>query len=216
MSQPYYRVLTGCGEGVGTGPEADEASGTTSHLRDGSSLRGPVGRALRRRPDGEGDGGPGGKTPGWKEQAVPGSPGNVPSSPVVPRWGTSAGLWRRSTVWPAAPMTRATTPPLSSPPRGSSMQPRSSTSQAGTLPSTAAWVVGHHFALPSITPSGSMVRRQSPRGRFPWYGPSQLALTPINPSSCPTSKRAHTGFIKRPRVRQMFAKNHSMSEMDPG
>lgn len=84
------------------------------------------------------------------------------SSSTISRWGTSAGLLRRSMVWPAAPMTHATTLQPSSPPRGSSMQPLSLTSPVGTQPSTAAWGVGRHFALPSITPNGSTVRWPRP------------------------------------------------------
>lgn len=110
--------------------------------------------------------------------------GKSPHLPIVPRWGTSAGRWRRSMVWPAAPMTHATTPLPSSPLRGSSTLPQSSTSQVGTPLSIAAWAAGHHFAPPSITPSGLMVSRPSPRAPL-------VLIQPAHPDphqfpSCPT------------------------------
>ena len=111
-----------------------------------------------------------------------------PHLPVIPRWGTSAGLWRRSMAWPDVPTTLATTPQLSSPPRESSTRPQSSTSQVGTPPSTEAWEVGRPFALPSITPSGSMVRRHSPSGGVPLVLTHQPSLTPTNPPSYPSSQ----------------------------
>lgn len=112
-------------------------------------------------------------------------------------------------AWPAAPTTLATTPQLSSPPRGSSMQPQSSTSQVETLPSTGAWAVGRPFALPSITPSGSMVRRHGPNGEVPPVLTHQRTLTPTSPPPCPTSERAHAGF-KGPRVGCMFAQGDGL------
>lgn len=83
-------------------------------------------------------------------------------------------------AWPAAPTTRATTPQLSSPPRESSTRPRSSTSRVGTPPSIAAWAVGRRSALPSITPSGSMVRKPSPRGGgSPGSAPASTPWSPF-------------------------------------
>lgn len=139
--------------------------GTASALHDNCSLRGTVGGNEKEV---EGRRGP--ERPGTQEKAKfqgknrqPQGLRKIAASPHCPRWGTSAGRWRRSMVWPAAPMTHATTPLPSSPLRGSSMLPRSSTSQVGTPLSIAAWAAGHHFAPPSITPSGLMVRKPSPR-----------------------------------------------------